>query len=424
MIRKVLRLSVKSILNRKSGVALSIISIAFSVVLLLGIQRVISSLEKSFSNTISGTDLIVGAPNGELSLLLATVFHKGNVKQGISWEAFERVTSYSEVEWAIPISLGDSHKGYTVIGTTDDFFSYYKYGPELKLTAATGSLDISEMNCVLGSKVAEQLGYAMKDQLVLTHGMGTQDFSKHREDPLRVSAILNPTGTPVDNALLVSLEALEHIHQHFYNTDHDDYDFLAYEYDHSVEDGHIHPESITGFYLGVRTKSDIPRIQRMINEDEKEPLLAIMPVITLLELWTILKPIENILMIISLIVLIVALGSVLTTILTNMNQRRREMAVLRSIGARPSHIFGLIIFESAAVISLGILLGIFFLTLALLMTQPILAQKFGIIIEVLHLSLYDLIIILAILFTGTMLGLLPALQAYRQTLADGLTIKI
>ncbi|WP_370391743.1 ABC transporter permease [uncultured Winogradskyella sp.] len=420
----ILKLAIKSIRNRKASVLLSIISIALSIVLLLGIQRIITSLEESFSSTISGTDLIVGAPNGNLSLLLATVFHKGNVNQSISWEAYENIKSYPEIDWTIPIALGDSHKGYTVIGTTEDLFSHFKYGSNVPLTASQGQFDISEMQCVVGSKVAKDLDYNLNDELVLTHGMGKEDFSTHKENPFKVSAILNPTGTPIDNALIVSLDALERIHEHFYHSSQESYDFLAIEHDHRIEDEHMHPESITGFYLGVKSKPNIPSVQRKINTEDSESLLAIMPAVTLLELWTIIKPIENILMIISVVVLLVSLGSVLTTIITNMSQRRREMAVLRSIGARPNHIFGLILVEAFAIVLVGILSGFFILNLALWIAKPFLAQHFGIILDVLGYNLNDVYIVMVILIAGIIIGILPAIRAYKQTLADGLTIKI
>lgn len=417
-----LRLAIKSIKYRKSTIILSVISIALSVVLLLGIERVRSSIEESFTNTISGTDLIVGARTGSLSLLLSTVFHKGDSNQSISWTSYETIKSNPQIDWTIPVSLGDSHKGFAVIGTNAIFFKHYKYGLNVVLEATSGQTNITKMKTVIGYKVAEKLDYKVNDAIVLTHGMGIEDFSNHKENPFTVSAILKPTGTPIDNSVLVSLNALQNIHSQFYHQDIDP--FTAMESANNNElHNHNHPETITGFFIGVKNKSSILQLQRSINNTKSEPLMAIMPVITLLELWSIINPIENVLKLISLIILCISLGSILTSILNSLNQRRREMSILRSIGARPQLIFGLIILESVSIVFIGILLGICLLTGVLMISKPLFSQNFGIHLDIWQLSLNDSYIILAILFSGLFIGLLPAFQSYKKTLGDGLTIK-
>lgn len=428
-----LRLALKSVRYRKSAIILSIVSIALSVVLLLGIERIRTSIEKSFTSTISGTDLIVGARTGNLSLLLSTVFHKGTINQGMSWESYETIKANPQVDWAIPISLGDSHKGYAVIGTNSDFFTHYRYGNNLVIDSSRGEIDIDGMTIVIGYKVAEDLDYHVNDSIVLTHGIGAEDFTNHKENPFKVSAILKPTGTPIDNSLIVSLNALDAIHGTFYNHtidpfavidnfsnhNHENHD----HHNHNHEDGVSHPKTITGLFIGTKNKSNILQLQQFINNKKTESLMAIMPVITLQELWSIIKPIENVLKIISFIVLFISLGSILSTILNSLNQRRREMSILRSIGARPQLIFGLIILESIGIVLVGILLGICIVTLALIIAQPIFLQNFGIHLEVLDLSINDIYILLIILCSGLFIGLFPAFQAYKQTLGDGLSIK-
>lgn len=420
----ILRLAIKSIRYRKSAIILSVISIALSVILLLGIERLRNSIEESFTNTISGTDLIVGARTGNLSLLLSTVFHKGNVNQGISWTSYETIKSNVQIDWTIPISLGDSHKGFTVIGTNTDFFKHYKYGPNLVLETDSGQNYITETKTIIGSKVAEELGYKVNDAIVLTHGMGAEDFSNHKDNPFTVSAILKPTGTPIDNSLLVSLNALDVIHNDFYHQDIDPFAAMENEVDyHNHEENASHPETITGIFIGIKNKANILQLQRSINDTKSESLMAIMPVITLLELWSIINPIESILKLISLIVLFISLGSILTSILNSLNQRRREMSILRSIGARPQLIFGLIILESAGIVLAGILLGICLLILILIFSQSVFSENFGIRIDILTLNLNEIYMLLIILCSGLFIGLFPAFQSYKKTLGDGLTIK-
>jgi len=468
----VFSLALKSIRYRRSTILMSVFSIALSVMLLLGVERIRASVEESFTSTIAGTDLIVGARTGNLSLLLSTVFHIGNASQNVSWASFQKISKMPQVDWTIPISLGDSHKGYPVIGTTREFFEHYKYSANIPLKAESGVLSISNMKAVVGYQVAKRLNYSVGDSIELTHGMGSEDITKHEEDPFIISGVLAPTGTPVDNSVLISLVALDHIHDEFYNYeeenlsvfgafefkpkarkvqdhnheedhDHDHGDGHNHDHEHEHgeghdnehEDGHAHkneeghdhvhgdPGSITGFFLGVKNKSDILGLQRTINEEKDEALLAILPVITLLELWSIINPIETVLFIISLLVLFVSLGSVLTAIVSSLNQRRREMAVLRSVGAHPRYIFGLIIIESTGIVLSGILLGFVLLFLGLIFTKPILQENFGMIMELAAFTQRELLIVLAIFIAGVLVGLLPAFSLYRRTLADGLTIK-
>ncbi|MEM1001527.1 MAG: FtsX-like permease family protein [Bacteroidota bacterium] len=491
MKNSVFRLAISSIKYRKSTIFLSVFSIALSVMLLLGIERIRSSVEESFTSTISGTDLIVGARTGNLSLLLSTVFHIGNASQNVSWDSYKNITNLPQVDWTIPISLGDSHKGYPVIGTTPNFFEHYKYSANLPLSTRTGKTDISGMNCVVGSQVAEKIGYDIKNAIKLTHGMGSEDFITHDDDPFEIAGILVPTGTPIDNSILISLESLDRIHDEFYKYDtenvdvfggfefkrdagrekeneNDDEDHAGHDHgdheghdhdeheghDHGEHEGHDHDEheghdhgdhdehaghnhggheghdhahreagSLTGFFLGVKNKSDILSLQRTINDEKDEALLAILPAVTLLELWNIVSPIERILLIISLLVLIVSLGSVLTAIISSLNQRRREMAVLRSVGAQPNYIFGLIIIESTGIVLFGILLGIALLMLGLVFAKPILSENFGMILEIGAFTNGELAILLAIFISGILVGIIPAVRSYNRTLSDGLTIK-
>jgi putative ABC transport system permease protein len=421
-------LALKSIRYRRSSILLSIFSIALSVMLLLGIERIRSSVEESFTSTISGTDLIVGARTGNVSLLLSTVFHIGNASQNVSWTSYEKIKKLPQVQWTIPIALGDSHKGYPVVGTTSDFFEHYKYSAGLPLTFKSGSPDISGNSCILGSQVAKKLGYNVNDAIVLTHGMGSEDILTHEKDPFEISGVLAATGTPVDNSIVISLESLDRIHDEFYQYDQEKVDvFGGFEYkrhrDHEHDHDHGDLGSVTGFFLGVKNKSDILSLKRSINDEKDEALLAIMPVVTLLELWKIINPIEKILLIISLLVLIVSLGSVLTAIVSSLNQRRREMAVLRSVGAQPAYIFGLIILESTGIVVTGILLGMAFLVFGLFFTKPILTENFGMVLEIGAFTKGELYMLLAIFVAGIFVGVIPALRSYYSTLSDGLTIK-
>src|SRR5215468_8728951 len=134
----ILQLALKSLRNRRLTAALTVLSIALAMVLLLGVERIRSEARESFASTISGTDLIVGARSSPVHLLLYSVFRIGNPTNNVRWESFETIAARPEVAWAIPISLGDSHRGFRVLGTTPAYFEHFRYGRGRKLELASG----------------------------------------------------------------------------------------------------------------------------------------------------------------------------------------------------------------------------------------------------------------------------------------------
>ena len=130
----VVKLAWKSLMNRKATAILTIMTVAISVVLLLGVERIRTQAKDSFANTISGTDLIVGGRSGQVNLLLYSVFRIGNATNNIDWKSYQEFAHHRAVDWAIPISLGDSHKGFRVMGTNHSYFEHYKYGSKQPLT--------------------------------------------------------------------------------------------------------------------------------------------------------------------------------------------------------------------------------------------------------------------------------------------------
>ena len=122
-----LKLTLNSLYARLLTVSMTIFAISLSLMLYLSVEKLRSSAYTSFTNTISQTDLIVGSRTGSVQLLLYSIFRIGNATNNITWESYQDIIEKDEVEWAVPISLGDSHKGYRVMGTNKDFFKHYKY---------------------------------------------------------------------------------------------------------------------------------------------------------------------------------------------------------------------------------------------------------------------------------------------------------
>ncbi|EHH1048806.1 ABC transporter permease [Vibrio parahaemolyticus] len=416
----VIKLAWKSLMNRKATAVLTIMTVAISVILLLGVERIRTQAKDSFANTISGTDLIVGGRSGQVNLLLYSVFRIGNATNNIDWKSYQEYSQHRAVDWAIPISLGDSHKGFRVMGTNHSYFEHYKYGSKQPLTFSKGKEFNGLFETVLGSDVAKQLGYQIGSEIIIAHGISDVGFSRHDKLPFKVVGILAPTGTPVDKTVHVSLEAIEAIHVGWESGAR-----LGPTPDAKVlQERDFQPKQITAMLVGLKSRIQTFALQRQINNYPKEPLSAIMPGVALHELWGMMSVAEQALMAVSGFVVIAGLLGMLSSLLTSLQERRREMAILRAMGARPRHVFSLLISEASLLTAAGIVTGVLGLYAILALLQPLIQQHYGINLTLSTLSAYEWMLLSFVQCAGIVIGFIPAFRAYRQSLSDGMTIRI
>ena len=440
-------LSLKSLRNRRFTVGLTIMAIALSVALLLGVERMRREAQASFTNTISGTDLIVGGRTSPVQLLLASVFRLGDASNNIDWESYEAISAHPAVAWSIPLSLGDSHRGFRVVGTTREYFEHLRFGRKQSLRISEGQWFEGLDGCVLGSQVAAALDYAVGDKIVVAHGAGDVSFIEHDDHPFIITGILAPNGTPVDRTVHVSLHGIDAIHAGMLEElDEEEFDPLAAALRRTEQEAHDHgsapggqhehhhhhhhlecnhePGRITAFFVGLKSRSAALDVQRMVNEYQAEPLSAALPGMALQQLWEIVGAVERTLMAISGFVVVVGLAGLLVAIMTSLNERRREMAILRSVGARPIHISGLILGEAALVTAAGIVAGFALLYALTVAVRPILMARLGFSMAIGWPSGHELGLALIVLLAGILIGLLPAYRSYRTSLSDGLTARV
>ncbi|WP_050905723.1 ABC transporter permease [Vibrio campbellii] len=416
----VVKLAWKSLMNRKATAILTIMTVAISVVLLLGVERIRTQAKDSFANTISGTDLIVGGRSGQVNLLLYSVFRIGNATNNIDWKSYQEFANHRAVDWAIPISLGDSHKGFRVMGTNHSYFEHYKYGSKQPLTFSEGREFNGLFETVLGSDVAKQLGYKIGSEIIIAHGISDVGFSRHDNLPFKVVGILAPTGTPVDKTVHVSLEAIEAIHVGWESGARLGPTPSAAD----LKTRDFQPKQITAMLVGLKSRIQTFALQRQINTYPKEPLSAIMPGVALHELWGMMSVAEQALMAVSGFVVVAGLLGMLSSLLTSLQERRREMAILRAMGARPRHVFSLLISEASLLTFAGIITGVAGLYSILALLQPIIQQSYGIHLTLTALSPYEWMLLGFVQCAGIVIGFIPAFRAYRQSLSDGMTIRI
>jgi putative ABC transport system permease protein len=440
-----LSLALRSLRNRLLTTVLTVGSIALSVALLVGVENVRSGMRESFANTIRGTDLIVGSRGGSTQLLLFSVFGLGSPSGNIAYATYEQFRDHPAVAWTIPYSLGDSHRGYRVIGTTDAFYEHFRFRADRQVTFAAGQAAADASEVVLGSEVARRLGYTLGDSLALTHGIAAVGFLGHDDHPFRVVGVLDETFTPVDRALYVTLEGVEAIHEGWENgappmpgfgagpdpfADPPPADGHGHSHDHGGRDhapavaGTTEIGQITSFFVGTRSRMDVLRLQREVNTWRDEPLMAVIPGVALAEMWRSVGYAEDGLKVVSAFVVLVGLLGMLVSLYTSLNARRREMAILRSLGAGPARIVSLLVMESGLLALLGTAVGVALVYALLWVAQAPVEQHFGLLLPIRPLGSTEYAYLAAVVGAGFLMGFVPAIKAYRDALADGLSVRL
>ncbi|MDR3153104.1 MAG: ABC transporter permease [Deltaproteobacteria bacterium] len=410
-------LALKSAWNRRFTLCLVMLSVSLSTMLLVGIERVRSQVRAGFTGAVSGTDLVVGARGGPVQLMLYAVFHLGGASNNIGWDSASMIAARPEVLWTVPLSMGDSHRGYPVVGTTAGFFSRFRYRGGRGLALASGREFADIFEATLGSEVASRLGYREGDRIVLAHGSGPA-VRLHDDKPFIVTGVLEPTGSPVDRSLYISLESMEAIHI--------DWQGGAPVRGFSVPADQVRrfslePKAVTAVLVGLKNRRTVFALQREIQEYRGEALTAVMPGVALDQLWSLLAGWERALVAVSLLVTFTGLAGLMSTILAGLGERRRELAVLRSAGAGPLDVTALLAFEGLLLTLAGTLLGLAVLTAATAALAPWLLDRFGLAFEAGLPTAREWLILGGILALGTLTSLIPAFRAYFLSLADGLT---
>lgn len=409
----------KSIWNRKITTILTLLSISLSTALLVSVEKMRRGAEEGFTNTISQTDLIVGARTGPINLLLYTVFNMGSASNNISYESFKHFSEHPSVEWTIPYSLGDGHHGFRVVATNKDFYEHYRYRGDQKIHLREGQASQGLWDVVLGAEVADSLHYKIGDRIVVSHGATSgEGFLQHGDKPFHVVGILDRTGTALDQSLYITLEGDEAMHIDWKDGAAPTKETAIPADKIKIED--IKVDEMTAFFLRTKSRIETLRLQREINDYKGEPLLAIIPSATLAEIWRGMGYIEKTLALISWLVVGVGLVAMLISVLTSLNERRREMAILRAVGAGPRHLLFLLCFESALLVFLGVLMGEVLQMLIFFAIDKWLASRFGIYLAGHWFSPEEFRLLLIALVLGCLLGILPAIRAVRMSLKDGL----
>ena len=422
----------RSAWNRRSTLAWVVVSLALATALLWTLERLRHDIRHSFSQSVSGVDLIVGARSSPVQLMLFSVFHIGSVPQSMSMDSVQQLSQHRSVSWVVPLSLGDSHRGFPVLGTTPAYFQHFAYGDKQPLALQQGAVFAGNLDglyeAVIGAEVAHKMGYGLGQRITLGHGMHDHDHDheveeadEHADKPFKVVGILAPTGTPVDRTVHVSLQALQALHLDWVaGTPMPGGQIPADQ----ARKFNLEPEEVTAALVGLKSRAAVFNVQRFVNQYEAEALMGVMPGVALGELWSVLGVGENALLAVSALVALVSVVSLMAVVLAGLNERRRELAVLRAVGAGPRHVLGLLTLEGVWVTCAGVLLGVLLAQAGMALATPWLQQSLGIRLQMAVPLPTQLALAGAVLLAGLLASLGPAWRAYRLSLADGLSPRV
>ena len=467
-------LVIQSLLNRWLSCLLIILTLAFSISLFFTVSRIQESVRSSFQNTISGVDSVVAARGGDLQILLNSVFLIGEPNSTIRWSTFKDITDNNKMNWAVPITLGDSHKGYRVIGTTNNYFKEIKYSSGKNIEFLSGNSFNDVFDVVLGNAVANKLKYNLDAEIIITHGLSDvgevhtfrsekenhsdhadhddhadeehdnhddhvdhDDHAKHEEHDnhedhadegheghnhenlgFKVTGILKPTGTPIDNAVYVSLAGIEAMHTGWIGNQK--------VIDVSIEQimqSELKPKTISAIFVSLKNRTQVFQFQRDVLNYKEEAISSVMPGITLSRLWALTGNVDKAFKIITFFIIIIALLGMIAMTIAGLNGRRREMAILRSVGASPTNIVSLLLVESIIISLISCAIGYILMIVIFSIGKDYLQNNYGIFINSFSIKNYDLQMIISIICAALIATIVPAIQIYKNTLRDGLNVR-
>lgn len=411
-----LKIALRSLISRSTIIFLTIISLSLSILLYLSVDTLRLGAKKSFFGNVKSGDLILGSRSGEIQLLLYSLFQIGAPTNNISWESYKEISKMPEIDWIIPISLGDSHKQFRVMGTNETYFDKFSYRKKKKLEFSSGQQFHDIFDVVIGSDVAKILNYKLEDSIIIAHGISSQ--SLHDEFPFKIKGILKKTGTSVDRLVLVSLEALEVIHKDWKSGTR--IPSIKTEKNKNIKHTDLEPKEITAAVLKIKSPINIFKIQREINNFKYEALQAIIPGIALSKLWQIVSTTENIFLLISCFVIITSLIGMVAILYSTLSTRKREISLLRITGASPLNIGFLMLIEAFLIAFMSIIIAVIARYLIGLSLFPVLDNKYGVFIELKFLSYKDLLFLSLVLFTSIVVSIFPSRQAFKNSINDGM----
>ena len=414
----------KGVRQRALSSTLTAVSVALGVALVAMVFQLRGVSRRAFDDAARGYDVVLGGVHtSPLTTVLSTVFLADSPTDRIPVEAYDAVKMDGRVRYAVPYAVGDVYKGYRVVGTTPDFFDAIETAQGEPLRARVSGRVFgkgAEFEAVAGAFAASRTGLALGSVFRVTHGLEKSPEAHEHKEEWTVVGVLAPTGTPIDRAIFITLGSFFHIAEH---AKHDAPGGDGMEEPPAMHDGDgddDHDEAVWAVSsIVVRLKSPALRLQFMEDMKKRPDLQPALPAREITKLFEIVEDVDSFFRVVAWLVLVVSGIAILVGLYNTIQGRRREIAILRALGARPGHVFAVVTLEAVLLCLAGGALGLLLGHAGVAAAGPMLLEKVGIRVSP-ELGVLDVWIAAGLVVMGLVTGFLPALRALRVPVAQNL----
>lgn len=437
-----LQLVWKNISQQWGSALLSILLTAFGVAILVVIYITADTFEKQLDNNSKNIDLVVGAKGSPLQLILSSVYHVDYPTGNILLDDAMQLQDNPLVDIAVPVSLGDNFKGHRIVGTDSSFLKLYE------LEIAEGAFWKNNYEILIGSETARKQKLKIGDHIHSAHGLSA-DGHVHDEHPFTVVGILAPTGSVVDNLALCNLQSVWDVHgiAHDHDADHSHHETTDHSHGHDHSDTHAQHDTqeketfvspgeikqadtyvksiaedvyktpgleVTSVLIRYSSPAAISVLPRMINQSTT--MQAASPAMETTRLFSLLGVGMDSLEILAYVIILIAGLSVFISLYNALKERKYDLALMRTLGAGKTKLFGLVIVEGLVITLIGGLVGLLFGHLALFYISGQTSQSADF-IEAFSINPQEWLILLIAGGIGTIAAVIPAVKAYNTTIS-------
>lgn len=373
------------------------LSVALAGGLLMSVWAVKEQSQAIFTGVNAGFDAVLGARGSKLQLVLNAVFNLESSPGNVSLQDFQDIASNPAVELAIPIAVGDNYLGYRLVGTVPEMFTQVEYAPGKHYEVGSGEnfFDPNRREAVVGSFVAQKLHLKRGDTFHPYHGLIFNEKDQHAETYV-VVGVMKPSNTPADRVIWIPLAGIQRMSGHDPNAATD----------------------VSAVLIKLKSPETGFRLDMMYNRQGNRLTFA-WPIGTVMaDLFSKIGWFDRILALVAYLVALVATLSILASIYNSMNERRREIAILRALGARRTTVFGTIMLEAATISALGMVAGFACYAVIMLVAAGVIREETGVVLDPMKFNPVMLWAPAALIVLGALAGVIPAIKAYRTHVAE------
>lgn len=376
----------------------TVVSIALAGGLLMAVWVVKDQSRSTFTGQSGGWDAVLGARGAKLQLVLNAIFHLEASPGNITFDDYEGIRTNRAVAVAVPIAVGDNYRGYRLVGTTTNQFEVeYSKGQRFRLQPGGRLFDDGFREAVVGSFAARKLGLTIGSEFKPFHGLNFDPKAQHEETYV-VVGVLEPSNTPADRVIWIPLAGLQNMGGHDAATATD----------------------VSAVLVRLRSPMAGQQLDMLYNRQGNRMTFAWPIAKQMADLFEKFGWFDAVLAMVAWLVALVAVGAVLASLYNSMHSRRRDLAILRALGARRRTIFAAIILESATIAALGMGLGFLVYAMILGAAAAVIRSQTGVVLDPWQPAWVWLWAPIAMVLLGALAGVLPAIKAYRTDVAGGL----